>query len=181
MRNMQLRLKNQAGFTLIEMMLALVVGGLLLAFLSQFFLEQANTYAFVSNRKSTVSDIRYAMNRMNHELMRVDPGSDITSFDTTNVYFNDTTGTPTNYRLATLATGELGIYRGPDLMISNVKTFHLEYYDNSGGILNPLTSVPSDIARIQIKILSDPQLNEGDIVMRTTVTPRSVIGYQNFD
>lgn len=175
----RLTILNQNGFTMIDLILSIAVLALITTFISEFFINQTTSYMFVANRQEAIGDARHALNKIQYEMLRVDPTSEISSYDINEIYFTDSSSASNSFRLNTAGSG-LGIYMGSDLLMAGVDDFTLTYYDSSGATLDPASDPASDIARIQIQITATEEHNEGNITLQTTVTPRSVIGYNNF-
>ena len=181
MQHMIKKLSNQRGFTLIELVLSISIMLLMGAFIADFMGSQTRNLMFVANRAEALGDARYAINRINYELMRVDPKTEITSFTGTTIYFRDDTGVNTSYRMDTMVgAGGLGLYRGTTLLVGFIDSFAITYYGSTGAVLNPATAAANQIVRMQVKIVTASDQGEGKMALQTAVTPRSVIGYENF-
>lgn len=174
------KFSNQRGFTIVELVLSIAIMMLMGAFIVSFMGSQVKSMMFVADRSESLGDARYALNRISYELMRVDPTTEITSFTATTLYFRDDTGVNTSFRMDTMAGG-IGLYRGTTLLVGHIDSFLITYYDSTGAALN-LASAPaaSTIKRIRVKIVTANNQGEGKIALQTAVTPRSVIGYENF-
>lgn len=170
---------NQHGFTMIELVLSVAVMLLMGAFIAEFMGSQTKNLMFVANRTEALGDARYALNRISYELMHVDPPTEITNFSGTALHFRDDTGSNTSFRMDTM-TGGIGIYRGSSLLVGYIDSFTITYYDATGAVLNPATAAASDIVRMKVKIVTADNQGEGKMALQTAVTPRSVIGYENF-
>ncbi len=177
---MMKRLSNQLGFTLIDLILSISIMLLMGAFIAEFMGTQTKTLMNVANRQEAMGDARFALNRISYELMRVDPATEITAFTGTTVYFRDDTGVNTSFRMDTIIGGGLGLYRGTTLLLGYIDSFTITYYNSAGAVLNPATATANQIVRMRVKIVTADDEGEGKRALQTAVTPRSVIGYENF-
>lgn len=175
------KLSNERGFTLVDLILSVSIMFLMGSFIAEFMGSQFKNLMFVANRQEALGDARYAINRMSYDLMRVDPKTEITAFTGTSINFLDENGAAASYRMDVLAGGAgIAIYRGTTLLVGYVDSFNITYYDSSGAALNPATAAANQIVRMQIKIVTASDQGEGKMSLQTAVTPRSVIGYENF-
>lgn len=172
------KLKNSHGFTLIELLLSIVVAGTIFGIAAETMMREADTYSFITNRKTTIADVRYAMNRMSHELLRVET-SDIKDISGNKIDFTDENGNTTSFKLATNGS-DLAVYRGSDILIPKVQTFTIEYQDGQGNTLTAEPGQISNVRRIKLSVATEAKSNEGSITLSTTVIPRDFIGYANY-
>lgn len=172
------QLRNQNGFSLLELILALLVGGIVIGVSSQTLVSNVDSYSFITNRKAALGDVRYAINRISHELLRIGE-SDLQNIDSTRIDFYDSDGTLANFRLGTNGAN-LGLFRGSDLLVDRVSTFSLEYYDGDGNVVSPTSGNETLVKRIKMTITTEPKNDEGSITLSTVVTPRVFIGYSNY-
>lgn len=175
---MQTTLKDKTGFSLFELLLALLIGSLVIFGSFSLMNNYLSGYAFLANRKSALSDIRHAANRIASELIMLET-SDIANISTTRLDFTDENGNTTHYRLDTNGPG-LAIFRDGNLLVDRVKNFEIAYIDGNGNGLPPLPSSINNIRRIGVKIESAPLDQEGTIIIKKIITPRNFIGYDNF-
>lgn len=171
---------------MLEMVLALVMGALIVGATSSTLLDNVDSYTFIANRKSALGDARYAMNRISSEFLKMGSSS-IASIDAAclsagGISFTDSTGAAAGFYVTTNGTG-LGLYRGDcrdgvgdQLLVDDVTSFTLIYYDSDGAT----TTTIADIKRIKFTLKTAPSRNEGNVVLTTTVTPRQLIGYTNY-
>lgn len=175
---MHTTLKDKTGFSLFELILALLIGSLVLFGSFSLMNNYLSGYAFLANRKSALSDIRHAANRIASELMLLET-SDISSISSTRLDFTDENGNATHYRLDTNGP-DLAIFRGGNLLVDRVQSLEIAYMDGNGNALPTLPSSINSIRRIGVKIESEPLDQEGAIIIKKIITPRNFIGYENF-
>lgn len=171
-------LNSIRGFTLVELMLSIVIAGAIFGIAAETMIRQADTYSFIANRKSTIADARHALNQMVDELLHVET-SDITTITASSITFVDKSGGSTSYSLSTDGSN-LAIFRGSNVILPNVSAFDIEYQDENGTALTASTGQIPNVRRIKLTITAAATANEGDISISTLVTPRSFIGYTNY-
>lgn len=172
---------NQRGFTLLELLLAMTIAGIIFGVATETMMRQADTYSFVANRKSTMADLRHAMKQITYEFMRLG-SDDILDISETDIDFIDSEGNTTSFELNTAATGDgsLSLYSGSEEIVQNIQSFELEYQDGSGNVLDADAEQIADVRRIKVTIKTEAVANEGSITLSTLVTPREFIGYNGF-
>lgn len=171
-------LKSQSGFTLLELVLSIVIAGAIFGIAAETMKSQADTYSFIANRKTSIADIRFAMSRMNDELLHLD-SDDFVDISATKLDFVNQSGQQTNFR--TVQNGDtLTLYYGNDILLPRVTDFSIEYQDGSGTPIVADADQIENVRRIKLSVTTDPVSNEGGITLSTTVIPRSFIGYTNY-
>lgn len=179
LNRMKKKLGQQCGFTLLELVLSIVIGGAMFGLAAQTLMSQADTYAFIANRKTSIADMRFAMNKISHEILRLESG-DIQGISATGMSFTDENGLATSITLGANGAG-LAIYRGNDILVEDVSSLDFEYQDENGDILPADDDEIGDVRRIKVTITTEPKGDEGEISVSTTVVPRSFIGYANYE
>ncbi|MBF0104167.1 MAG: hypothetical protein HQM16_02460 [Deltaproteobacteria bacterium] len=176
--SMSMRLKSSGGFTLFEIVLSIVIAGIIFGVASETMIQQAKTYSFIANRKTTIADVRYAVNRMVHEI-RYFETTDISSITASSMSFIDEDGQPATFSLSA-SGGSLAVFRNSDVIIPKVEDFDIEYQDGTGAVLEPVDGSITDVRRFKITVTTEPMDEEGSITLSTTVIPRSFLGYVNY-
>ena len=77
-------------------------------------------------------------------------------------------------------SGGIGLYRGTTLLVGNIDSFDITYYNSAGAVFNTAVATANQIVRMKVKIVTADNQGEGKMALQTAVTPRSVIGYENF-
>lgn len=172
------QLKNKNGFSLVELILALLLGVLFVGFGAKLVTDNIDLYTGMTARKASLADTRQAIDRMSYELRLVQENG-ITNISPTEIYFMDAQGQNTSFRLGTNGPA-LSIYRGNDLIVDRVSSFVVNYYDANGTEILPAPNTITDVKRIKLNIVTDEVNNEGNIVLSTMVIPRNFIGYSNY-
>lgn len=174
-------LLNHRGFTLLELLLAMTVAGIIFGVATETMMRQADTYSFVSNRKTTMASLRHTMKQITYEFMRLST-DDILDISPTKIEFINFDGDDTSFHIDTASAGDgsLSLYSGSDEILLNTQSFDLEYQDGSGNELDEDPEQIDEIRRIKVTISTEAQANEGSITLSTLITPREFIGYNNF-
>jgi len=158
----------------VETLLGIVVMSIVILAFASIARLSVDSYSLIVARKEAMSQARYALNRITQELVSINPAA-ITSIGSTSLGFNDSAGNPTNFRSQS-TNGVLQIYRGSDLLATNVSAFSFTYYDANG---NPIND--GNISNMR-RILVDIGVNAdgySDMKMRGEVYPRNYY-YTNF-
>ncbi len=172
------KLQNNRGFTLVELLLSIVIAGAIFGLAAETLIQQAETYSFITGRKTTVNDLRHAMNTMSYELMRIEEG-DITEIADNSISFTNSNGELTSYNLNSYE-GTMAVYAGADVLVPNVENFTIEYQDGEGTVLEAAPDAVDDVKRIKLTITTEPVGNEESMTVSTTIIPRDFLGYSNY-
>lgn len=181
------RLKNNGGFSMLEMVLALVMGSLIVGATSQSLLDNVDSYTFIANRKSALGDARYAMNRMTQELLKVKSTSNLTISNPLGIQFNDDTGTAVGFYMSGNGSSGNALWRGDvsdgtaddQKLVDNISAFNVSYFD-ANNVAVATSGDATTVKRITIQLSTAAIGNEGSVSLQTTVTPRDFIGYANY-
>jgi len=174
-------IKNQKGFSLIEMMVVVVILGLIVLGLVTFFTGGARSWISGQSQLEAQRNARQAMDRMVREIREgkeIMSGSDISV--TVKVPVFDTNGNIISYGNVVYALFNSNtIRRGTISLINNVLKISgediFEYYDSSGIKYDPpdSTTLPT-ISKIHINLKVDVD-DDGnpDITLNTDVNLRN--------
>lgn len=152
-------LGSQRGFTLVELVIAVAIVGLVLSGTLIALQQGENAYQFGSGRVEVQQSARMAVDRMIRDLRT---GSTVTTSTATSVtfqYIDDTGATVTvAYSLtgANLQRNQISPAPGvaqPETLIGNVSAFSLTYYDGN----NIATTTPANVRAVDIKLTTKPQ------------------------
>lgn len=166
----QKRLKSQAGFTMVELVLYVVLVSIMFGVAARTFMAQADSYGFISQRNGAMSDAHYAIDRISYDILRVNL-DEVESFDATSISFTDNTGVSTDYHFTGTA-----LMRGQENFLDGVKSFTVVGYDANNAETENLNAV----CRFKVTIETQPKQDEGSISLTTTITPRTMMyaGFQ---
>ncbi len=153
----------------------MVVVGIIGSTTSYVLSENVEAYAFIKNRQSALSDIRYALNLMTNELLAIGrtPGvNDLTALTATSVTFNSAS-TPVTFSIGDYQ-GQQALLRDAEPMVVPVQSVTFTGVD-AAGVDVPFPAVLADVKTIQINVSTDPIGDEGSISLSTKVVPRIYI------
>lgn len=176
---MQRVIKNRNGFSLIELILALFVGTLLIGLTFETVINNVDSYAFQADRRSAMADARQALNRMSHELLRIE-SADISNITPTMISFFDEDNNYTDFRLTT-NNGNLVVMRGSQILVDRVSSLTFNYYDETGTSITPDPVNINLVRQIEMSLSTISINEEGTITLTTKVTPRSFVGYSGYE
>lgn len=164
----------QKGFSLVEIILTIIITGILAGITSQILLDHTEAYSFIKHRQSTLSDIRYALTRVNHELLRVKT-DDLVSMTANDLSFFDVDGKQTSYHEG-LHLGAKALFRGNEPMVAPIKSLTIKGYDDK----DQETTDIQALRKIQFSVATQPAGKEGSINITSTIMPRAFLyeGYQ---
>lgn len=174
-------LKNEDGFTLLELVVVLIVIGVITSSILPFIRVNLNSYLRVRQGKIAIQQSRIGFNRMINEIKLIDDPSQIDEWDSDHIRFDILVdGVPVtniNYRYSSnyggLVDRGIGvgwwIFEPPyDPMIVGVKSFNFSYLKADG------TSAANkiDIWRIEVEMVLGEE-DTPEIVFKTQVHPRN--------
>jgi len=175
-----LNIKNQKGFSLIEMMVVVGILGLIVLGLVTFFTGGTKSWVSGQYQLTAQRNARQAMDRMVREIRE---GKNIISSsdgDTIVISIpNFDTADPDDYNEVTYSLSDTTINRGTTPLIDNVLKINgediFEYYDSSGIKYDPPdSSTLPEISKIHINLKVDVD-DDGkpDITLNTNVNLRN--------
>lgn len=171
-------LRSKKGFTLVEVILVIMMGAMISGSVAAIMMNQTESYEFIATRKQHMMNIRQAVNLLSNELRKLDDG-DVTAISKTRLDFVDEMGANTYVKLDSAGSG-LAVYYGNQVLIDNIKDFEITYMDGAGNVLDPVYAAPNDVKRFSLNVTTNEKSNEGEINFNTTVIPRSLVGYSNY-
>lgn len=164
-------IKNNKGFTIIEIIMAIVIVGILAGASSMYIMETVNLWRFLSFRNESVSQGRAAMVRMAREIRGL---ASITTAGPSELQFDDLAGTTINYQLS-----GGNILRNARVLANDAQNLQFCYYNsNSSPACSPLCSCSvdsadlNDIKRISIELTV--QSGSQTKTLRTQIWPRNL-------
>ena len=172
-------MKNNAGFTLIEIIAVLVLVGILSAMAGFGLVQGVEGYLFAKNNAATTQKAQLALERISRELAELS-AIDSTSSGTAIIFSN-----PAGSRKIGLAGSTIKWAAGStllpvgDILIEDVygtNGFTVKYYDanNTEPGVASFSADPKQLARIDVTLLlARPDVTGGHLDFSTSVTPRN--------
>ena len=167
-------IKNQKGFSLIEMMVVVVILGLIVLGLVTFFTGGAKSWVAGQSQLKAQREARQAMDRMVREIRE---GNDIENVsNATSITINYLASFGKSSVTYSLSDTTTTIKRGTTSLIENVLKITGEpiftYYNNTDP--EPITSPNGTISKVHINLKVDvDQDNNPDIILNTDVNLRN--------
>lgn len=174
-------MRKQAGFTLIEIIVVLIIGGIMMTVAGMAIVTGMKGYLFAKDNASITRNAQLAMTRLSRELMELTTISDYTSSQVSYKRPDDSGNSITltiyldsNDDTIKIASGV--VPSGGDILVNRVNNFTLDFYSgNSGSASYPVWLEGDDIRDLShIKIDLDLERTSGSIIsFSTTVNPRN--------
>lgn len=169
----RLNIKNQKGFSLIEMMIVIAVLGVIVLGLVTFFTGGTKSWVSGQYQLTAQRNARQAMDRMVREIREA---SDIIASSTSSIEINF--NTPWNTDLKYSWSGDEGdpILRGVNPLINDVQRLNFKYFDALDIEVVPTLSdeTASKISKVHIDLRIDVDKDSNpDITLNTNVNLRN--------
>ena len=162
-------IKNQKGFSLIEMMVVVVILGVIVLALVTFFTGGTKSWVAGQSQLKAQREARQAIDQMVREIREA---SDIIDSSTSfkKIKFN----TPWTSNIEYSWSGDTWdpILRGINPLIDNVQSLDFTYFDNIGDLVDPPDSDKVSKVHIDLKVDVDKDGNP-DITLNTDVNLRN--------
>lgn len=170
-----IKVKNQKGFSLIEMMVVVVILGLIVLGLVTFFTGGAKSWVAGQSQLTAQRNARQAMDRMVREIREgneVKDGSDI-FIKVAIPEFKTDTSTITAYEV-TYILSDTTIKRGTTPLIDNVLISGEDLFKYYNSIGTEVTSPDSDVSKVHINLKVDVDKDgKPDVTLNTDVNLRN--------
>jgi prepilin-type N-terminal cleavage/methylation domain-containing protein len=156
------------GFTLVEMILAIVIVGIIAGVSAKILLSGLNTYEFISDRKDITQNARIGMERIVDELILVKWWEIILPMKDETFNFTDEFGNITSFNMGTMGTITV-LQRGTDFLAGPLSVLNFDYLkgDDSAAHQN------WDVKKINVRFSIDSLRGHGGIALKTEVFPRN--------
>jgi prepilin-type N-terminal cleavage/methylation domain-containing protein len=164
-------IKNQKGFSLIEMMVVVVILGLIVLALVTFFTGGAKSWVAGQSQLKAQREARQAIDRMVREIREgkniINDLVDISDADTIVVFIPNLGSKPAHK--ATYDLSSTTIQRNSNPLIDNVQSLVFTYFDNSGNLV-----APENASKVHIDLKVDVDKDDNpDITLNTDVNLRN--------
>ncbi|MBI2083292.1 MAG: prepilin-type N-terminal cleavage/methylation domain-containing protein [Deltaproteobacteria bacterium] len=158
---------NSKGFTLIELILAMTLLGIIVVVSGVLMGRGVDAFRFVTDRTDVVQQARLAMTRVQKELELL---KEVQVASPDRVVFLDETLSPVEFRL-----DGTDLRQGNDILASGIQNLRMTYYQSNGNE----TSAAPQVRRIHIDMTLQTERGSGTLDLRTDIFPRNYI-YENF-
>lgn len=151
----KIRITNEKGFTLIEVIVSLVLVGIMAAIAGMGLVKIAEGYVFAKQNAEATQKAQVAMARIVKELSSATMINSTTTAPSVN-YTRATSSlvtTPvTNNITLSGSTVKVGPVGTETILIDSVSAFTMAYYDAAGTDLTATPAIPANIRRIDISL-----------------------------
>lgn len=163
---------TKRGFTLVEMVLVIAILGILVGTLAPWLYNAAQTYNLITNRKSTLDQVRAGFDRMIAEIRLIPGQAQIIAVNPTSFQFQYPAGTAIMYSIS-----GTNILRNTDVLIPNATSLAFTYYDQSG----TATTTAANVRSVMMKLTAtSPNTNTTLTVQTRLFIPNTGNYYSNF-
>lgn len=158
------------GFTLIEIVLAIIVISAMVGAMAYILVSGIDSYSIIVDRREALSEARLGVNMMSGELQSIaDPAADISAVSATSITFTGSSGQ------VTFAISGNALTRtdasGTSMLAGNVAAGSGFQYYTAGGAT---TAIPSQVYRVGIVLgITTAGGASGTVVIRSNVYLRN--------
>ncbi len=156
---------KEAGFTLIEVIVTLIIAGILASIAGMGIVQGIKGYVFALENSAITQKAELAMARMSLELRDVSDVTEVTDAPATITYTKNSSDH--KYKIA---FDNDQVIIDSKVLVNKVADFKLAYYKPDESVAdNPVNDL---VARIDIELIL--QHTEGNITFKTTINPRNI-------
>ena len=144
---------SQAGFTLAELAIVIVVVSIVAVTFSAMFVEAVKTYQFMDAEKEMLQDARYAEERIERELKRVKSNTSITTANASTFTFVDRDNATVSFSWSGVSGANLLYTKGgsSQTLARGVDSLAFQYWKENGSAATPVVSPSAtDIWRVTV-------------------------------
>ncbi len=142
---------EEKGFTLIELVIAVVVTAILSVVFARLTASSVDMYDFIRTRKNAIHNSRMALQRISRELRQIAASDSIQYADVDSLAFYKQNG-----QLITLAWSGKTLRLNGQPLAEQIHAFEFIYYDDKYHELITPVSNPKNILRIRFRIAVNP-------------------------
>jgi prepilin-type N-terminal cleavage/methylation domain-containing protein len=159
--------RRKRGFTLVEMLLAMIIISVLVAAMSQLLIVGLDSYRLVVDRREALQKARLAMNMMVAELTTIaDPATKISSISPTAISFANASDVAVTYQIS----GSNLLRNSKVLAPSIAGGSGFQYYKADGNTAN----LASDVHRMKITlVVNSEETSHGNVTLISDVYLRN--------
>lgn len=129
---MKIFIRNEAGFTLIELIVSMVVGAILVAAITPILRSSVTSYETATSITESNQASRIAYNRLLSELRMIPATTNVTAITSSSITFTDRNGNTVTY-----AKSGTNLLRNGYTFVKGVTAFTITPKDNTGSALTP--------------------------------------------
>ena len=146
-------MKKNKGFTLVEIVIAIVIVGIVSTIIGAMLLGTIKAWTFKFNRNDILWDGRLALDRMTREIRTIRNSTSVTTASAAQLRFIDTNNTDITYSLSSTNLNRTANGTA-NLLAENVSSLAFTYYDSSGTVIPVPTVSPSatNIRRVRVSL-----------------------------
>ena len=173
-------MKKQAGFTLIEIIVVLIIGGIMMTVAGMAIVTGLKGYFFARDNASITQNAQLSMTRLSRELMEL---TNITDYTSSQVSYERPDNSDSSIALTIYLDSDnhtIKIARGVnpsggDILVDRVNNFTLDFRNTSDAVWVEGFDEIQDLSYITIVL--DLERTDGSIIsFSTTVNPRNTGG-----
>jgi prepilin-type N-terminal cleavage/methylation domain-containing protein len=145
--------RREAGFTLPELLIVIVIASIVAVAFSAMFLEAVRTYQFMDAEKGMLEDSRYAEERVARELKRVKDNTSISTATPTTLTFVDRANATVSFSWSGVSGADLLYTKGgsSQVLARGVDSLAFQYWKQNGAAAAPVVSPSAtDIWRVSV-------------------------------
>lgn len=164
--------KGKSGYTLIEMVVAIVAIGIIITVLVPFFKVNIDSYVNVQNGKMTMQSARIGLDRMMSEMNEVANPWQYDYTTSTRVQFTNQDGNYISYQYQDQVLERRESFFGGSWvsLVENVQSFQIRYYRNDGSSFTPNFFTQDEIWRISVEMAVGDGVS--NITLKDQISPR---------
>ncbi len=158
--------RNQFGYTMLELVLAIALLGIIAGVMARMFIWGIDIYSFVSNRKDVLQTSRIGIEILVRDLRSIKSAGDINSASNGQIDF---------YNLDDeniIFTYNSGVFsRNSNTMIDGLSSFQFTYYDVDDDLISSPVADPATIWKIKYTLYAT--IDAKTFHLESTVIPRN--------
>lgn len=168
---------SDRGFTLLEMIISLVVGGIVIATIAPIFRGNARSFYTVTAGNESIQAARIGFNRMMADLRDIALSTAITNGTANSITFSSVENTPNpviTYAFTNNTVTRTKTNVPTAVLIPGVTNFTIAYFDTVNGSTPIIPPVANQINVWSIRVTLDVTVVGQNMTFQSTVHPRNI-------